>query len=126
VKEGPGGARSPQTSPDHGHAPGLAQPFIDAIVADPQDKPEVAGRRRVMPATRVSAAGGERSPLGTARTGAGREWRVLEALDPSNVGLPSTGAGTGTSSSPARIPSGSSTSLRRKKEANDGDTQWQR
>jgi hypothetical protein len=122
VREGPTGPRSPQT-PDHGHTPGLARPFIDAIVADPQDKPEVVEGTRMMPATRVSAAGSERSPLGTARTGAGREWRVLEALDPSDVGLPFDRRGNGDVELTGADPlSGRSTSLRRKKEANDGDT----
>jgi hypothetical protein len=47
--------------------------------------PRVGGRKRAL-------------ALGTARTGADREWRVLEALDPSDVGLPFDRRGKGTSS----------------------------
>jgi hypothetical protein len=62
-----------------------------------QDKPEVAEGTRMMP--RYPRVGGRKRALalGTARTGADREWRVLEALDPSDVGLPFDRRGKGTS-----------------------------
>jgi hypothetical protein len=55
-----------------------------------------------------------------------REWRVSEALDPSNVGLPFDRRGNGDVEFTGADPERPFTSPRRKKEANDGDTQWQR